>query len=136
MKPESVTYAGNIALTGSTTTLKMIQSGTTTLNGVISGPGILNQDGSGSTIISGTANTGPAVVDVTTGTLEMDGSLPAGGTVNVLTGGTLTGMGRILGNATLTGGGQISMARRAGRSSARSPSPAAPGPAGSVAAAR
>ena len=84
-----------------------IGTGTLTLSGIISGTGTLSQDGSGTTSISGTSNTGPGVVNVFQGTLQVNGSLPAGTTVNVSSGALLDGTGTIHGNVTTAGTGQI-----------------------------
>ena len=79
---------------------------------MISGTGgVVNQSGSGALVLSG-ANTYTGATNVTAGTLDVTstGSLAAGSTVNVATGGTLAGAGIIHGKATLTGSGAIDFA--------------------------
>jgi autotransporter-associated beta strand protein len=99
---DSADFLNPVALTG---TLKAIQSGTIELSVPITGTGTFVQNGTGTTILSATEQYSGAT-NVTTGTLELDGTLPATTTLNVGTAGTLTGSG-LAGNATLTGNGII-----------------------------
>ena len=87
--------------------MKPIQAGTTTLSGVISGLGGLNQAGPGTTILTG-VNTYTGTTSVTTGTLQIDGSLAAGSTVNVAAAGRLTGIGTAAGTVNVLAGGHLS----------------------------
>ncbi|HEY3900509.1 MAG TPA: autotransporter-associated beta strand repeat-containing protein, partial [Chthoniobacter sp.] len=84
-----------------------------TLTGVISdgaaGQISLTQAGSGTTVIPvGTADAYTGATNINAGVLEVDGSLGAT-TVNVGSGGKLTGTGVIGGNVTLTGNGVIDL---------------------------
>ena len=92
----------NVSLGGTTAAVKAIPTSgtTTTVSGVISGTGTFSQNGLGTTVLSGT-NTYTGATNVNTGTLEVDGSLAAGSTVNVGTGGTLTGFGIMAGKRDL-----------------------------------
>lgn len=103
---DGATFSAPVTLSATTASLKAIQSGTNTISGVISGTGTFNQNGSGTTILN-TAETYTGATTVTTGTLEVDGSLATASVVKVLTGGTLSGSGTVKGNATLTGNGAI-----------------------------
>ena len=104
-------FSRNVNLSAAGANIKTIQNGINTLTAVISGTGVVNQSGSGTTILSGT-NTYTGATNVITGTLDVasSGSLAAGSTVNVATGGTLGGTGIIHGKATLTGNGAIDFA--------------------------
>ena len=62
--------------------------------GIISGPGTVAQNGTGTTVLQGT-QTYTGVTNVNAGRLEVDGSLVAASTVNVGTLGTLAGTGTI-----------------------------------------
>jgi autotransporter-associated beta strand protein len=100
----------NVTLGATGATFKTIQSGTTTISGVIGGSGSFNQNGSGTTVIqNGTTNTYTGATNVNAGTLQVDGSLAAASTVNVATGGTLSGSGTVNGKVTLTGNGTIDL---------------------------
>ncbi|HEY3901725.1 MAG TPA: autotransporter-associated beta strand repeat-containing protein, partial [Chthoniobacter sp.] len=68
----SFTQAINLSVT--TATLKMIQGGTTTVSGVISGTGGVTQSGMGTTILSA-VNTYTGPTTISAGTLEVDGRL-------------------------------------------------------------
>ena len=104
----SATFLPKITLNGTGTTLKDIATGINHLTGVISGTGVFDQNGTGTTILgSGVIETYTGATNVNAGTLEVDATLAPGSTVNVGTAGDLTGTGRILGNATLTGNGII-----------------------------
>jgi len=102
--------AGNVmdvALNGTTATIKAIQStGTTTVGGAITGTGAFIQSGTGTTILAG-ANTYTGTTTISAGTLEVDGALGAKTVVAIGTAGTLTGIGTVLGNVTMTGNGII-----------------------------
>lgn len=52
-------------------------------------------------------NTFQGPTNISSGVLQVNGSLAAGSTANVLTSGTLGGTGAVLGNATLTGNGAV-----------------------------
>ncbi|HEY3897722.1 MAG TPA: NF038122 family metalloprotease, partial [Chthoniobacter sp.] len=107
---DGTTLSSNVSL-GTSTTLKAIESsGTTTLSGVISGSGTFNQTGAGTTIIAnGTTDTYTGATNISAGTLDVEGSLGAGSTVNIATAGTLSGGGTVNGKATLTGNGTINL---------------------------
>ena len=121
------TFIPSVMLTAPANQLQAIQTGFTRITGTISGAGVLDQNGPGTTELTsaetytgGTnVNAGTLIVDtslaagpvnVKGGTLEVDGTLAAGSTaaVTVNTGGMLTGSGTIGSKATLTGGGTIS----------------------------
>lgn len=102
------TFAPNINLSAAGAQIKAIQSGTNTLSGVISGSGVFNQNGLGTTILV-SQETYTGATKVNAGILEVDGSLAAASVVNVGTNGTLTGTGTINGKATLTGNGTINL---------------------------
>jgi autotransporter-associated beta strand protein len=106
-------FTSKVNLSTSASSFEALQFGSDFINGVISGPGSFNQNGSGTTIFTGVtqAYTGPT--NVNSGTLEVDTGTAAGSTVNVGTNGTLTGAGKILGKATLTGNGTIKLAASA-----------------------
>lgn len=106
--PTGLTFNPDISLGATTSSVKAIQSGTTTLNGIISGKGAFNQNGNGTTILGNVETyTGPTTVNA--GTLELDGSLSAASVVTVGTAGTLSGGGTVFGKATLTGNGAINL---------------------------
>ena len=101
------TLAGNGFLVGS---LNYTSGSSSTFGGAIFGSGAtVTMNNASSTLILTGSNTYTGATNVTTGTLEVDGSLAAGSTVNVATSGALTGSGTINGNATLTGNGVISL---------------------------
>jgi autotransporter-associated beta strand protein len=104
------TLANPIVLNATGTTLKAINAAglNQTISGVIGGTGVFDQNGAGTTILSNT-DTYTGATNVTAGTLQINGSLAAGSTVNVGTAGTLTGAGTIYGKATLTGNGIINL---------------------------
>jgi autotransporter-associated beta strand protein len=99
----------NIVLGAATATVNTTQTGATafTLTGIISGPGTLNQNGTGFTIINAAETyTGPT--NVNNGVLEVTGSL-ASPTVNIGTLGELSGIGSVH-NVTVTGNGDVQIA--------------------------
>jgi autotransporter-associated beta strand protein len=107
-----VTFSPNVNLSATTTALKAINTtgNIQKISGIISGTGVFDQNGAGTTIIvSGTNDTYTGATNINAGTLEVDGSLAAASTVNVGTNGTLAGAGRINGKAILTGNGVISL---------------------------
>ena len=65
-----------------------------TFGGVISGTGAFQQNGTGTTILSGT-NTYTGATTINAGTLEVDGSIANTSGVTVKSGGTLTGSGTV-----------------------------------------
>lgn len=79
------------------------QSNSFTLTSPISGHGFINQNGVGTTTISGNSLSNTAITTVNAGTLNVTGYLGAGAPVQV-NGGTLCG-GGVLGNVSLDGGG-------------------------------
>ena len=97
-----------VSLSASGTTLQAVQSGHLVLGGVISGTGVLDQNGSGTTELQA-AQTYTGATNVNAGTLQVDTSLAAGSTVHVGTSGTLSGAGTIAGSATLTGNGNVDL---------------------------
>lgn len=96
---------GNIANNG---TLVFDRSDTLAFTGAISGTGALEQQGSGTTVLSATNSyTGPTAVRA--GSLIINGDQSAAtGTTSVDSGGTLGGMGIIGGNVTVADGGTLS----------------------------
>jgi autotransporter-associated beta strand protein len=104
--PTGSTFGRNVSLAAAGATFKTIQSGTTTISGVISGTGGVVEAGAGTTILSA-ANTYTGPTTISAGTLEVDGSLAAGSTVNIGTAGTLTGSGTI--NGKVVGNGTIDL---------------------------
>jgi autotransporter-associated beta strand protein len=103
---DGTSFTQAVSLSGAT--LKAMQSGTTTVSGVISGTGGVTQSGMGTTILSA-VNTYTGLTTISAGTLEVDGRLAAGSTVNIGTGGMLSGSGTIGGKVTLTGNGAIDL---------------------------
>ena len=104
------TFTPAIFLNGTTAALNAIQTGTNTLSGVISGTGVFNQTGSGTTILTNAETyTGATTVSAGTLSLTSTGSIAAGSTVGVGAAGTLNfaSGGTVLGNATLTGGATV-----------------------------
>ncbi|UPY39314.1 autotransporter-associated beta strand repeat-containing protein [Sediminicoccus sp. KRV36] len=91
--------AGNVVNNG---TLAFARSDTVTFAGVISGPGGLQQNGTGNLILAG-ANTytGPTIVNA--GTLSVNGSI-AGSSGVIVNGGALGGTGQIPGLMVAAGG--------------------------------
>ena len=87
------TFANNVTDNSLVTT---VADGKNILSGVISGTGALEQDGTGTTVLTGSNTfTGPTVVVL--GTLAVNGSIAGDAFVD---GGTLRGVGRIGGNVT------------------------------------
>jgi autotransporter-associated beta strand protein len=107
--PAGGSFTPNVKLNGSTATFIVGGSTSNTYSNIISGTGVFDQNGSGTTTL-GVAETFTGTTNVNAGTLQINGSLPAGNTVNVTTGGTLSGSGTIGGNTTLTGNGAINFA--------------------------
>ena len=103
--PNMSTFATSVNLGASGATLKMIQAGTNTISGAITGTGGLSQSGPGTTIIPG-AQTYTGATGVTGGTHQIDGALAAASTVNV-SGGTLDGTGTVPGTVNVLAGGAI-----------------------------
>jgi autotransporter-associated beta strand protein len=99
---DGATFAPSVNLSSAGSALKGIQAGTNTFSGVISGLGVVDQNGAGKMILTQT-ETYTGATNVNLGTLEVDGMLAAGSTVAVK-GGTLSGTGTIQGKATLAGG--------------------------------
>ena len=64
------TFTPAIALNGATTTLKAIQTGVNTLGGAITGAGVFDQNGTGTTILAAT-DTYTAATNVNAGTLQI-----------------------------------------------------------------
>ncbi|TWS95707.1 autotransporter domain-containing protein, partial [Reyranella sp. CPCC 100927] len=92
------------AITGNVTnnaTLAFNRSDTVTFAGIISGSGALHQVGGGTTILTGNSGAFAGSTTVSDGTLRVDSTL--GGSVSVLTGGTLAGTGSIAGPVTVDG---------------------------------
>ena len=87
-----------------------ISSGTFTADQVLNqASGGLDKAGNGTLVLNQT-NTYTGATNVTTGTLQLDGSTHASSTVAIATAGTLTGSGTVNGNSTLTGNGIINKA--------------------------
>ena len=105
--PTGSTFNRNVALGATGATFKTIQSGTTTVSGIISGAGGFTQAGTGTTIVTST-NTYTGATNVSAGTLQMDGGLSGSGAVGVAAGGTLSGTGTIAGAVTVLAGGTLS----------------------------
>ena len=99
------TLARSVILSASATTLKATQSGTNTLSGVISGTGVFDQNGAGTTILSG-KETYTGVTNVNAGALIVTGSLAAGA-VTVTGGANLGGTGTLAGNVNVLSAGQL-----------------------------
>jgi autotransporter-associated beta strand protein len=76
---------------------------------IATGTGTVTKEGTGTLLLAG-ANTSTGNTAVNAGTLQLDGSLAAGGTLAVGTDGKLTGSGIANGNATITGDGVIDLA--------------------------
>ena len=85
-------------------TLAFDRSDVFLFNGVISGSGILQQIGTGNTVLNGT-NTYSGNTTVSAGTLTVDGSID-NSSVTVSSGGTLSGIGSVK-SATVASGGTI-----------------------------
>lgn len=100
------TFNRNVSLGAANAQLTGIATGTNTISGLISGTGDFTQAGTGTTILNNT-ETYTGTTSITTGTLEVDGSLASGSVVNIATAGTLSGTGTINGKATMTGNGTI-----------------------------
>ncbi len=78
--------------------------------GVIAGAGkTLTLNNAAATLTLGGINSYTGVTTITAGDLEVNGSIAAGSTLNIATGGTLSGNGTINGNVTLTGNGVIDL---------------------------
>ena len=71
------TFTPNIALSGANSALNAIQSGTNTFTGSVSGVGVINQIGNGTTILTN-VNGFTGITNVTAGTLEVDGTWSSG----------------------------------------------------------
>lgn len=97
----SGSIVGDIADNG---TLAFNRSGDLALSGRISGAGAIRQTGAGTTYLSGDSSTFSGATTVSAGTLAVDGTL--GGTVAVLAGGTLAGVGTV-GTTTVAAGATL-----------------------------
>ncbi|MEP7014759.1 MAG: autotransporter domain-containing protein [Verrucomicrobiota bacterium] len=91
------TFTNNVTDDG---LIRTIQSGTTTVSGVISGGGAFTQDGSGTTILTA-VNTYSGLTRINSGSLFVEGTVSGDALV---AGGTLRGTGMILGDVTATSG--------------------------------
>ncbi|MFC7397598.1 beta strand repeat-containing protein, partial [Chelatococcus sp. GCM10030263] len=101
----SGTLAGNVANEG---TLAFNRSDALAYGGVISGSGVVQQNGSGTTVLTG-ANTYSGATQVNAGTLLVHGNQSAAtGLTSVASGATLGGTGIIGGNVTVADGGTLS----------------------------
>lgn len=80
---------------------------TITLNGVLSGAGGFHKAGAGRLILGG-ANTFTGPVSIDAGALEIAGSIAAGDTFSINSGGVLTGSGNTQRSVTLNTGGSVS----------------------------
>jgi autotransporter-associated beta strand protein len=81
------------------------QAFTATIEGPVSGTGTLIKQGTGRLILASLDSTFSGIINVTQGTLQIDGLIPAStAAVTVTSGATLTGTGTIRRNITLTGG--------------------------------
>ncbi|MBO9579692.1 MAG: autotransporter-associated beta strand repeat-containing protein [Sphingobium sp.] len=78
-------------------------SGSASYAGVLSGAGAFDLTGSGALTFTGDSSAFTGTTTISAATLRVDGTL--GGDVAARSGGVLTGSGRIIGNADLTGGG-------------------------------
>jgi autotransporter-associated beta strand protein len=105
--------AGNIVDNG---TLAFNRSDALTFAGVVSGTGVLNQIGAGTTTLTGANSAGngqfTGTANVNAGTLAIDGTFgdtaTRAATVNVNSGGTLRGSGTIAGSVVVASGGTVS----------------------------
>lgn len=104
--PGGNTFFQNVFLNAPGASLKSISSTLVDVTGDISGKGSVNQNGTGFTSLQGN-NTYTGATNINAGILSIDGSTAAGSTVKVGTAGTLSGIGAIHGNVTLTGNGSI-----------------------------
>lgn len=96
---------GNVANNG---TLVFNRSDLLPLGGVISGTGVVNQIGTGTTVLTG-ANSYAGPTTVAAGALFIDGNQSAAtGATSVASGATLGGAGTIGGNVTVAGGATLS----------------------------
>ncbi len=68
------TFTRNVNLNGANAAFNAVQAGTNTINSVISGAGVFNQNGTGTTIL-GNVNTYTGNTTVNAGILEVDGSI-------------------------------------------------------------
>lgn len=93
---------GNVTNGG---TLAFNRSDALNFSGVISGAGIIQQNGTGSLTLSGDSSAFSGSASVTAGALLVNGSL--GGTVNVASGASLGGKGTIGGDTTIADGGTL-----------------------------
>ena len=102
---DSADFLNSVVLSGGTlTTTQATSAATNYLPLPIGGTGgTFVQSGPGTTVLSAT-ETFTGSTNVNGGTLELDGVLPAMNTLTVNTGGTLTGLGDVNGNANLKGG--------------------------------
>ncbi len=94
--------AGNVDNNG---TLAFNRSNTLDFSGIISGTGIVQQNGAGSVTLSGDSSAFGGSTSVAAGTLLVDGSL--GGTVSVASGASFGGAGTIGGNVTVADGASL-----------------------------
>jgi fibronectin-binding autotransporter adhesin len=102
----SGTYAGNIV---DDATLAFDREDVLTYAGAISGTGVIEQNGAGTTILTGNSGGFSGSTAVNSGTLAVNGKLgSAASTLAVNNGGTLAGTGTIGGSATINAGGTLS----------------------------
>jgi fibronectin-binding autotransporter adhesin len=93
---------GDVANAG---TLAFNRSDALTFGGILSGSGVLNQLGAGTTVLTGNSNAFSGNSVVSNGTLQVDGTLGAAtSTLSVSNGGTLAGHGTVGGNVSIADG--------------------------------
>lgn len=96
---------GGVTLNAATSALEFNRSDAITVANTITGPGIVNQIGTGTTILTGNSNAFTGTTNVNAGILRVNGTLgTAASTLNVNVGGTLQGIGTIGGNVNVLGG--------------------------------
>lgn len=85
-------------------TLRLSQSGSSSMSGVLSGTGTLQKQGTGNAVLSGDSSGFAGTTEVSAGSLTVSGQL--GGAIDVLSGGAVAGAGSV-GDVTVASGGRL-----------------------------